>query len=231
MKINSLVIEVTRKCNMKCGHCLRGSIQNVNQTKENIDLLLDQVTEIGGVTFTGGEPSLNIPIMEYFLSEVKRRQIYVGFFYIATNGLRVPDQFVIFTMKMYSYCECKEMCAVHVSNDVFHKEQGQYDISLLSVLSYVGKKYQREGENFRQHNLIAEGRAKTLYNSVKLDKIPDVTIENIQDGTIDFYLNCKGEIINGCDWSYSSQRKHKICDVADLGSYKETIPETIEEFC
>jgi hypothetical protein len=61
--------------------------------------------------------------------------------------------------------------------------------------------------------------------------MPDVTIENIQEGVIDFYLNCKGEIINGCDWSYSSQRKHKICDVADLGSYKETIPETIEEFC
>ena len=169
--------------------------------------------------------------MEYFLSEVKRREIYVGFFYIATNGLRVPENFILFTMKMYSYCDYKEMCRVDVSNDIYHREQGEFDMSLLSVLSYVGKKYQRDGENFNQRKLIAEGRAKTLYNTVKVDESFDVTVENINEGNIQFYLNCKGEIINGCDWSYSSQRKHKICDVSDLGSYKETIPENVEEFC
>jgi hypothetical protein len=30
------------------------------------------------------------------------------------------------------------------------------------------------------------------------------------------YLNCNGNIINGCDWSYENQEKYKICAVEDL---------------
>ena len=54
MNIRNLIVEVTRKCNMYCDHCLRGEPINVNMKKEYIDLLLDQVDNIGSVVFTGG---------------------------------------------------------------------------------------------------------------------------------------------------------------------------------
>ena len=73
--ISNLVIEVTRKCNMFCDHCLRGDLQNIDLKKEYVDSLLNQVDQINNVTFSGGEPSLNIPIIEYFLEQCKEKNL------------------------------------------------------------------------------------------------------------------------------------------------------------
>ena len=60
ISIQNLAIEVTRKCNIKCAHCLRGDSQNKDIDLKYIDILLDQVNYIGHFCPTGGEPSLNI---------------------------------------------------------------------------------------------------------------------------------------------------------------------------
>lgn len=39
---NDLTIELTRRCNMACGHCLRGDTENVDLTGMDIDSVLDQ---------------------------------------------------------------------------------------------------------------------------------------------------------------------------------------------
>ena len=59
--VRSLILEVTRRCNMCCDHCLRGDAQDLDMQKETVDALLEQVGSIGGVTFSGGEPLLNYP--------------------------------------------------------------------------------------------------------------------------------------------------------------------------
>lgn len=59
--IYHLAIEVTRRCNMECAHCLRGDAQAVDMTQEIVDRFVDGLEEgmsIGDVTLTGGEPSL-----------------------------------------------------------------------------------------------------------------------------------------------------------------------------
>ena len=76
MHINNLMIEVTRRCNLKCDHCLRGDAQNKDISTEYIDALLDQVTSIGSVTFTGGEPFLATYIIDYFLNKLKESSPY-----------------------------------------------------------------------------------------------------------------------------------------------------------
>jgi len=60
MHIDNLYFEVTRRCNMKCGHCLRGCAQKVDLTIDIVDrfLRLNEVTSIGRIGFSGGEPSL-----------------------------------------------------------------------------------------------------------------------------------------------------------------------------
>ena len=55
LNIYNLVLEVTRRCNMCCAHCLRGEAQNMDMQKETIDKLLDQTDSISMVTFSGGE--------------------------------------------------------------------------------------------------------------------------------------------------------------------------------
>ena len=223
MQIPNLIIEVTRKCNMSCEHCLRGDAKNLNIDHKYIDSLLEQVEEIGNVTFSGGEPSLNLETLEYFLSEVKRLHIYVDFFYIATNGLVVSEEFVMFCLKMYSYCGMKEDCRVDVSNDMYHAQEGDFDLDLLSGLSFFGRKFENDGYNYRYGKdsmLVNEGRSSdgnghnvTVYDIESMDDFNGATI----------YLNCKGEIINGCDWSYVSQSKYKLCDVSELTGFFEKI--------
>lgn len=222
MNIHSLILEVTRKCNISCDHCLRGEPLNMNLKKEYIDTLLNQTDEIGLVTFTGGEPTLNVPIMEYFLEQCKQRNISIEGFYVATNGMNVPEEFVMFCLKMYSYCYSKEMCRIDVSNDIYHRSEGSYDESLLSGLSFYGKKFEKDGFDYdRGRSLRKEGRSESGVEINIIDE-EDIDLDHFNDD-FDVYLNCKGEIINGCDWSYMNQSKHKVCDVGDLELYYKNL--------
>ena len=51
---NQLTVEITRKCNMACAHCLRGDAENVDLTNMDIDGVLDQAEAIGRLIITGG---------------------------------------------------------------------------------------------------------------------------------------------------------------------------------
>ena len=53
-----VVIEVTRRCNMNCAHCLRGDAQNLDISIDVIDRFFDAFAngaDISTITFTGGE--------------------------------------------------------------------------------------------------------------------------------------------------------------------------------
>ena len=86
---STVVIEVTRRCNMCCAHCLRGDAQNVDIMPEYIDKSFEKFrpgTSISSITFTGGEITLNLAAIWYTLEVVKRRNISVYDFYMVTNG-------------------------------------------------------------------------------------------------------------------------------------------------
>ena len=57
---------------MGCAHCLRGNAENLDMSRETIDQVLEQVDMIGQVTFTGGEPSLNMDTIRYFFAQARR---------------------------------------------------------------------------------------------------------------------------------------------------------------
>lgn len=88
LMLYNLVVEITRKCNMKCDHCLRGPAQRVNLSREHIGAMLQDVSSINMLTITGGEPSLNAEGINYLVDVLIWRSIYVGSFYIVTNGTR-----------------------------------------------------------------------------------------------------------------------------------------------
>lgn len=81
-----LSVEITRKCNMKCAHCLRGDAQNKTISKEVIDSLLDQINSIGLLTLTGGEPFLEPEMIEYLFTGIIKRKIPILEVGCMTNG-------------------------------------------------------------------------------------------------------------------------------------------------
>ena len=65
--VNYLAIEVTRRCNMKCNHCLRGDAQNLDISTAVLSGIAKHIHP-ASVIFTGGEPSLNVPAIKRYLS-------------------------------------------------------------------------------------------------------------------------------------------------------------------
>lgn len=61
--VSNVVIEITRRCNMCCAHCLRGDAENIDIQERYIDAFLDSFEKgacISYIVFSGGEISLNI---------------------------------------------------------------------------------------------------------------------------------------------------------------------------
>lgn len=229
----NVVIEVTRRCNMCCAHCLRGDAEAVDIQERYIDSFLDGFANAGyisSLTFTGGEISLNIPAIRYILNAVRERNISVGSFYMVTNGKAVDKMadLALASLEWWNYCDDKDdySCGLCISSDDFHEEISSESASILS-----GLRYSRDDKvtNFRKQYLINEGRAKTINANQILKREPSVSKLTIEyerncaqrsEAGIDItggelYLNAIGDVVVGCDWSYESQRKYRIGNVMD----------------
>lgn len=91
---NQLTVEMTRKCNMACAHCLRGDAENVDLTNMDIDGVLDQAEAIGRLIITGGEPLLNLRAMQHLTNGIARRGIPLMRVQVVTNGLLYDERFI-----------------------------------------------------------------------------------------------------------------------------------------
>ena len=94
IKLGYLIIEGTRKCNMKCAHCLRGNAQRVNMDNSVADIVTRQVDSIYNITFTGGEPSLNTEIIRNFQYGFMFNDCTINSFWITTNARFYKENFV-----------------------------------------------------------------------------------------------------------------------------------------
>ena len=98
---NQLIIEVTRRCNMECGHCLRGDAQNEDIFLSAVDGVLDQTEAIGRLIITGGEPTLNLKAIQHITNGIAMRGIPLMRLQIVTNGLIYDERFIAI-IKMFS---------------------------------------------------------------------------------------------------------------------------------
>lgn len=191
---NNVFIEVTRRCNMCCAHCLRGDAESIDIQEKYIDAFLDNFEKgayISSLTFTGGEISLNIPAIRYTLKAVKERGIAVGSFYMVTNGKAVDKMadLAMASLEWWAYCDEKDdyMCGLCISSDNFHEAIPYESESILS-----GLKYNRNDKvtDFHLAYLLNEGRAKNLDSNIYKKREPHVDkleYEFNKTGDIDFY--------------------------------------------
>ncbi len=221
INIESLVIEVTRRCNISCLHCLRGEQEKINMQLKYVDALFSQINYIGILTFTGGEPQLAPETIDKILISAKKHSVDVGNFYCATNGLVNSKKFLYSMVDWYEFCLENDMSAVDLSNDYYHVEQGRVekDELRLRALKFFHEKHGKTEYNHNDH-WILEGRAAEMGlkgHTLKPDKI---CVYNYDENTLrienTLYLNCRGKLINGCDWSYESQRKRKDIQIGSV---------------
>lgn len=211
-----VAIEITRRCNMKCAHCLRGNAQNMDVTKEVIDKFFDGFAGgayVSTILLTGGEISLNVPAVRYVLKAIKDRGITVGSFYMVTNGknLRNLKALVRASLDWYLFCDDNEYSTLTMSRDMFHEPlPNLYEVKkTLGALSYFRNDKDTEGTS-REKYLLDEGRAKNIPEGCGIKKTPlyisapTFTVDGgevqIDEGMV--YLSCTGNVLPSCDMSY-----------------------------
>ena len=72
-----LMIELTRRCNLACQHCMRGDPQDVTISREVIDRIVENIEECGYIAFTGGEPLLAMDELDYLVDRINEAGIKV----------------------------------------------------------------------------------------------------------------------------------------------------------
>lgn len=143
--VGQLIFEVTRKCNMHCAHCLRGDVQGLDMAEEIMDRVLDSVDSLCDVLFTGGEPTLNLPLMEHFLDELDRRETCMEAFEVVTNGKEHQLDLAMWCIRAFQKCAEPEMCYLAMSKDVYHDP---VDGNLFKAFSFYHKR--RKTPSFRR---------------------------------------------------------------------------------
>lgn len=213
LQIDSLIIETTRRCNLSCGHCLRGMWQNIDMSMDHIESLLSEIGYIGTITFSGGEPGLAPNVIADTITLLNEGGVDVSSAYVATNGTVQDMEFIHALLSLAAYVD--EELYVKISRDEFHEMEFDYHHkrSLLRFLSFVHE------DTWTINNPIAEGNAN---NNGLPNRTPNreerFLVDVRDDGTLcitegNLYLNVHGDIIAGCDWSYESQDEYKITNV------------------
>ncbi len=224
MKLNfeNLAVEVTRRCNMKCAHCMRGEAQNIDLDLEKFDKFLENVSHIDTITFTGGEPTLNLPAIRHILEVCKERKISVYNFYLVTNGKKIENDFLILMIEWYAYCyDCggdPEYTGLALSQDEYHESVNYNSIQKLKAFEFFDMNDKKN--NWDKSYLINLGRARSIGSHVKRN--PDYyhpTVEENDDeikiGDSNIAFTCDGDILFDCDYEYESTDNIKACDYSN----------------
>ena len=220
------MVEVTRKCNMKCKHCMRGPAENMTMTKEIMTYFLADIKHINMIGFTGGEPTLpsGLKAIKQFIKICKAFKITVDSFFIITNGKVWRDDIPKVTNSLLKFCRKNNHSIIEISQDQFHdripKEREFFFQSMRTVFETELKETNFQVTKRAEDIDLIVDQGMATVNQIGTREYSSPTISpfgrnDVLRGII--YLNCVGKVIYGCDWSYASQNKPQniICSVSD----------------
>ncbi len=131
-----LGIELTRRCNEKCEHCLRGPAENIDLSKEVIDSLFDNnnIRLIENLLLSGGEPTMNGEALSYLVDKIIEKRVVIGTYRVIINGTYYDPKFGDAIKRLHEYIDrigwnkkynvlyANSFGRIGVSQDQFHKE-------------------------------------------------------------------------------------------------------------
>ena len=230
LRIQEVMIEITRTCNMACSHCIRGKSQKGVITKETIrNFFLNlEVEKIGNLVFTGGEPSLNPEVIQYTIDVLNEQGILFDGFYIATNGTQhsKTNEFLMMLIKLYSEAQDVGMCSVLVSRDDYHLEAGIEGADDM----YESLRFVRIEDGNSDYELFNDGFAFDNGNplAIKTYDLGNVSISIEESNGFyeieneePLYLSVNGDIGIGCNFSYETFDSELI--IANIDNIDSTL--------
>lgn len=234
LRILKLSVELTRKCNLKCCHCMKGDAQNVDIGRNYIEKLCNFVSEVNVLHITGGEPSMNTSGMRHLINTIRKENITIHSINVIFNGrtnyacvfLKQLEELNALTMH-------PDRSRFSVSVDVFHGEGSNSSLKNFFSGYNAVKNLQKETSlslypyfTSNYPPLLATGRAKSLPTAVDPDDpnkcgnsciMPIITHGN----TVDWlHLSANGVIcVDGNQsYEYLDNSEHNIGHIDDFST-------------
>lgn len=105
-----LILELTRQCNMRCAHCMRGEPEDKTIGTSILERLFREVRHIEHLGLTGGEPALVPEQIEWIVHLAKRWGCTIGHSSALPTARRIPPNLQRPLEKLYRYCIQKDRC-------------------------------------------------------------------------------------------------------------------------
>lgn len=234
MYVPNLMIEVTRKCNLKCKHCLRGTAQCVSLQRKALPNIFKDI-EIGALEFTGGEPLLGLYQIREIVRYIKWFDIYIGYAWLKTNGTIFSEAAIKYMNELYEIADDQCLCALEFSLDQYHtnnKNNIMYQYrELEDKYPFIKATENLNNKYNRIYTVIKEGRAKRLrqYEVTKFEKPSfnngwyDESHDYFSDNMI--YIAANGNVISDCNLSFASVDKYAFGNI-----YEEPLIDIIKRY-
>lgn len=229
--VDSLWIEVTRKCNLACKHCFRGESETLDLNDENIDRLFELVKRINCLFITGGEPSMNTHGVNKIVENIKEKKIKVGFIFVITNG-RTPNiaEFLKALEELQKLCDYPERSVVMVSVDQYHGfKDAENNIAdgarLLKRLRKITSLKLQQQSAVIVAPIKKVGRAAA--NDLKAVKFITAAYPVFihEDKIKQLYLTAKGDLGTFQEFTFKDEdiEKNQICNISEVETGIELI--------
>jgi uncharacterized protein len=174
--INRITLHVSNDCNLRCKYCyanggnynLPKGLMNYKTADEFISFCIDNFDYIDGIVFFGGEPLLNVEIIDYICSrfyKLKEDNIinYIPNFGIITNGTIMNDKVLSILKKYIQFITVSIDGSKNVNdyNRQFANNEGSYDkiskfIKTIKTESEIKIKYEATYTQFHVDSNISE---------------------------------------------------------------------------
>jgi len=221
--VQNLEMIVTEKCNLNCGHCLRGGCSNNYMSDRVIRATLDQISEVGCLIINGGEPLLALDRLEFILAYIIKQNIRVNSLSLIINGTIYSVEF----LKILAYFEkyinshkCFNGCASFaISWDRFHHDEierlNMKELYLENIEKYMESEH-FGGFQYLGNKVLREGYAENFDSNLTTPLQPmRPSVTYIKDNRFDkkygvcnigpvVAINANGTITE-CDASYENQ--------------------------
>ena len=240
--MEDIALETTRRCNLRCEHCMRGESQNINMSPDIVDAVLGN-SEIKGILhicFSGGEPTLNPNVIIYAINKIIEERIDVRSISMLTNGQIFNKELVEAFNRFNKYVNERNMeedppqmdDKESVESWIKHNIDGHARITFSTdnyhnpVPDEVKKLYEKYAEGIKigeyevKENEILETGLSTTGKKFEY-KIEPIWYSNI-DGNGDYitvfdhlYITANGDITNLGMGQYIDMDKINFGNVAD----------------
>lgn len=230
MKIGATIvsIEITRKCNLSCAHCMRGDAQNVSLDITMLDQFFDEVKVSNMLCISGGEPFLCYDEIKQLVYLIKQKGFRTKKVLIVTNA-------TIYDERIYKLLEENfENFEIDISFDSYHLDSihKNYNTKEKSNNPRLNPCSMEEiSENVKLHitnphfgifcvhedYIIDVGRAKYVDSPNKLPLLPREyfytdCVDDILLVGPEIYVDVTGNITEG-NTSYQDSHKYSIGNI------------------